>query len=133
MRLPRAIPFLGLLLGSFITACNSPRGDAATNAVAPAAESTPPTQAAIEPDADVTTHYACDAGTSVAMLQNGRARVSLPDGSSVDLARVAGSQPAVFAGSSLYFTIGDRDAHLSQQDDTNELVCERAEPVAGSR
>ena len=30
-------------------------------------------------------------------------------------------------------SIGDRGAHLSQQDETNELACERAESVAGSR
>lgn len=124
MRIPRAIPFLILLAASSITGCSTRQDDAATNAVAPAATEDPsPAQAAANQDADVTARYTCEAGTSVAMLRDGHARVSLPDGSSVDLARIAGSQPAVFTGSSLYFTIGDRGAHLSQQDETNELAC----------
>ena len=134
MGILRAIPFLILLVSSCIAGCDTRQDDAATNAVAPAAAEDPSSaQATANPDADVTARYTCEAGTNVAMLRDGHARVSLPDGSSVDLARIAGSQPAVFTGSSLYFTIGDRGAHLSQQDETNELACERAESVAGSR
>ncbi len=74
-------------------------------------------------DADVSMRYSCQADTKVAITNDGRARVSLPDGRIIDLDRVVGSTPAVFTGSSLYLTIGDHDAYLSQDVGNNELAC----------
>ena len=82
-----------------------------------------PSNSAKDEGADVAMHYTCEAGTGVALLRDGNARVSLPDGSRVDLERIVGSKPTVFTGSSLYFTTGDHGAHLSQQDGSNELAC----------
>ena len=102
--------------------CN-PRDDSAgtdsdTAAAGKAVPSASPTS-----DADVSMRYSCQADTKVAITNDGRARVSLPDGRIVDLDRVVGSTPAVFTGSSLYLTIGDHDAYLSQDDGNNELAC----------
>jgi hypothetical protein len=74
-------------------------------------------------DAGAAMRYTCQANTSVALLRDGSARVSLPDGTNVDLERIVGSNPTVFTGSSLYFTTGDHGARLSQQDGSNELAC----------
>ena len=88
------------------------------------AASRPAGQAATtDDDADATARYACDAGASVVVLRDGTARAALPSGERYDLARVAGSEPAVYAGSSLYFTLGADAAHLSQQDGSRELAC----------
>lgn len=71
--------------------------------------------------------YDCQAETSVAVLVDGTARVTLPGGERHELARVAGSDPAVYAGDSLYFTVGADAAYLSQQDGTRELACSRTD------
>ena len=65
---------------------------------------------------------ACQRGSETADTTPARAEV--PGTPPVRLARIAGSDPAVFTGSSLYLRI-DRDgtAILSQGDRTNELRC----------
>jgi hypothetical protein len=89
---------------------------------APASASAP---AAKSNDPAVTMRYACDGDTKVEILGDS-ARAVLPDSRVVNLTKVAGSMPPTFAGGSLYFAIGSSDAHLSQEDGTNELGC-RAE------
>lgn len=77
-------------------------------------------------DAAVTMRYDCDADTRITVFADDSARVALPDGQQVTLSRVAGSAPPVFTGDSLFFSIGDADAHLSQGDQTSELSCRPA-------
>lgn len=73
--------------------------------------------------AAVAMRYACEPDTEVVVYDDGRARVALPDGQEVDLSRVTGSSPPVYTGGTLFFTVGDAAAHLSQGDRTNELAC----------
>jgi guanyl-specific ribonuclease Sa len=90
-------------------------------AAAPAkAEAAP---AAAGEDDNATARYACQADTAVVVLDDGTARVSLPGGERHTLERVADSDPQVYAGDSLYFTIQADSAHLSQQDGARELAC----------
>jgi len=77
-------------------------------------------------DAAITMRYACEPDTRVTIFADDSASVALPDGQRVTLSRVAGSAPPVFTGGSLFFSVGDADAHLSQGDQTNELTCEPA-------
>ena len=77
-------------------------------------------------DAAITMRYDCDADTRITVFADDSARVALPDGQQVTLSRVAGSAPPVFTGDSLFFSIGDADAHLSQGDQTSELSCRPA-------
>lgn len=77
-------------------------------------------------DATVTMRYACEPGTEVTVFADDSARVALPNGQEVTLSRVTGSAPPVFTGDSLYFSVGDSGAHLSQGDQTNELACTQA-------
>ena len=77
-------------------------------------------------DERVTQHYGCQAGTGVELLDDGTARVSLPGGERHTLTRVANSDPQVYAGDSLYFTIQEDAAYLSQQDGARELACAHA-------
>lgn len=112
-----------ILLAAIGTSGCNPRDDSAgtDNDTAAAGKVAPSTSTTS--DADVSMRYSCQADTRVAITNDGRARVSLPDGRIVDLDRVVGSTPAVFTGSSLYLTIGDHDAFLSQDDGSNELAC----------
>ena len=71
-------------------------------------------------------HYACEADTQVTMLEDGTARIALPDGQQVIATRIAGSTPPVFTGQSLYFTIGEDGARLSQDGQARELGCKAA-------
>lgn len=82
--------------------------------------------AAAGEDDNVTARYACQADTGVVVLDNRSARVSLPGGERHTLEHVADSDPQVYAGDSLYFTIQADSAHLSQQDGTRELACTKA-------
>ena len=77
-------------------------------------------------DAAITMRYACEPDTDVVVFADDSASVALPDGQQVTLSRVAGSAPPVFTGGSLYFSVGDSNAHLSQGDQTNELACKPA-------
>ena len=77
-------------------------------------------------DAAITMRYDCDADTRITVFADDSARVALPDGQEVTLSRVAGSAPPVFTGDSLFFSVGDAEAHLSQGDQTNELSCRPA-------
>ena len=86
-------------------------------------ETTPP--ASGEED-NVTARYDCQADTAVVIFEDGTARVSLPGGERHTLEQVADSNPQVYAGDSLYFTVGADAAHLSQQDGARELACTKA-------
>lgn len=77
-------------------------------------------------EAEVTMRYACEPDTGVTVFADDSALVALPDGQEVPLWRIAGSTPAVFTGGSLYFSIGESGAFLSQGDRTNELACSPA-------
>ena len=95
-------------------ACNEvPKGDASAQAAAP-------------DNTGITMRYACDADTSVTVMANGSAEVHLPDGRAVTVSRIAGSAPPVFTGESLYFTVGENGARLSQDEAANELRCNPA-------
>ena len=74
-------------------------------------------------DEHVVRRFDCQADTGVALLDDGSARVSLPGGERHSLARVANSDPSVYTGDSLYFTITPDAAYLSQQDGLRELAC----------
>ena len=78
---------------------------------------------AAQDNAGVTMRYRCDAGTEVTVLADGTAQVALPDGQQVVVSRIAGSAPPVFSGGSIYFTVGEDGARLSQDDAANELTC----------
>lgn len=68
--------------------------------------------------------YACDAGTRLIRKDDGSFRAEIPGNAPVRLARIAGSEPPVFTGASLYLRIeGSGVAILSQGDRTNELRC----------
>jgi membrane-bound inhibitor of C-type lysozyme len=84
-----------------------------------------PALACEEVEAETVT-YACEADTRVTVLADGSAHVALPDGRAVDLSRVAGSMPPVYSGDSLYLTVDDDGAHLSQEDAARELACKIA-------
>ena len=83
----------------------------------------PPSADASSADEHVTRRFSCQAGTGVELLDDGTVRVSLPGGERHALTRVAGSDPQVYTGDSLYFTIQAGAAHLSQQDGARELAC----------
>ncbi|HLT43041.1 MAG TPA: MliC family protein [Luteimonas sp.] len=91
-----------------------PVEDGAAGAAAPADEE------------GVTMRYACDADTRVTVFDDGTARVDLPRGQTVKVSRIAGSTPPVFTGDSIYFTVGENDARLSQDDAAGELACSPA-------
>ena len=119
----RALPFAVLPILPVVlllAGCNRndagrpPEATPAASAPAPAAESNDPA---------ITMRYACEGDTKVEILGDS-ARALLPDGRVVGLTKVAGSMPPTFAGDSLYFAIGSNDAHLSQEDGTNELACQ---------
>lgn len=126
VRIPCAIPLVVLL--ACVPGCGTRHEEDTTNggvAAAPVANDALPTaRPGSDEQAEAAVFYACDAGIGVAILHDGHARVSLHDGSKVELARIGGSKPAVFTGSSLYFTVEEHGAHLSQQDETNELACQ---------
>jgi hypothetical protein len=82
--------------------------------------------AAAGEDDNVAARYACQADTDVVVLDDGSARVSLPGGERHTLNRIADSDPPVYAGDSLFFTIQADAAHLSQQDGARELACTQA-------
>ena len=109
------IPVALLLVG-----CNRKDTGSAPEAT-PSAASAPATTAENN-DPAVTMRYACDGDTKVEILGD-NARAVLPDSRVVSLTKVAGSMPPTFAGGSLYFAIGSNDAHLSQEDGSNELAC----------
>lgn len=115
------LPFTALLLAGCGNADNAP----ATAEQAPAGKTAAPaTNPASSPaPADVATRYACDPDTVVDVLEGGQAaRATLPDGTRVDLGKVEGSDPPVYRGLNLFFTIGDGQAHLSQESG-RELAC----------
>ena len=101
----------GTLLRSY------PYSELRTDALAHAGEG------AAQDNAGVTMRYRCDAGTEVTVLADGTAQVALPDGQQVVVSRIAGSAPPVFSGGSIYFTVGEDGARLSQDDAANELTC----------
>ncbi len=111
-----------LLAAIGMSGCN-PRDDSTGSDSDTAAAGKAVPSASTTSDADVSMRYSCQAHTKVAITNDGRARVSLPDGRVVDLDKVVGSTPADFTGSSLYLTIGAHDASLSQDDGNNELAC----------
>lgn len=67
--------------------------------------------------------YACDADTILTRKDDGSFRAEVPGNPPVRLTRIAGSNPPVYTGASLYLRIGAGDAILSQSDRANELRC----------
>lgn len=125
---------LSIISTAIVVACVAGCGDrpattADTATAPPAATATPPAKTAtpvpVDPDAR---RFDCQADTAVVVL-NDTARVSLPGGERYTLQKIADSDPEVYIGDSLYFTLGADAAHLSQQDGMRELAC--TEGVAG--
>ncbi len=96
--------------------------DAATKQSSPPVSAPASASASAPDDSEVTMRYTCDNDVHVDILRDGIARVALPDGRVVKLSRIAGSTPPVFTGEALYFSIGDEQASLSQDEGT-ELAC----------
>jgi hypothetical protein len=124
MKILHAVPLI--LVVACLASCDTRHDEARSTATAgntAATGNARPSNSTKDEGADVAMHYTCEAATGVALLRDGNARISLPDGNRVDLERIVGSKPTVFTGSSLYFTTGDHGAYLSQQDGNNELAC----------
>lgn len=105
-----------------------PPADAAPTVVPKAAVSSPtapPAAPSIAPPAaGIADRYVCEANTTLIRKDDGSFRAEVPGNPPVRLARIAGSDPVVFTGSSLYLRIEpDGTAILSQGDRTNELRC----------
>lgn len=81
-----------------------------------------PASAADVPSA-AAARYACDAGATLTRNPDGSLRAEIPGNPPVRLARIAGSEPPVYTGASLYLRIGNGEAILSQGDRANELHC----------
>ena len=115
--------FVAIAIASCAAGCGDRSAATANTDVPPAAAETTPaktaTPAPVDPDAR---RFDCQAGTDVVVL-DGTARVTLPGGESYALQKVADSDPEVYVGDSLYFTLGADAAHLSQQDGMRELAC----------
>ena len=118
---------LSIIAAVAIVSCAASCGDrpaaTANTDVRPAAAETTPAKTAppapVDPDAR---RFDCQGDTDVVVLY-GTARVTLPGGESYALQKVADSDPEVYVGDSLYFTLGADAAHLSQQDGMRELAC----------
>src|SRR3546814_1468302 len=111
---------LSIITAAVIASCVAGCGDrAATTAdtTTPPAAAETATPAPVDPDAR---RFDCQADTAVVVL-DGTARVTLPGGELHALQKVAESDPEVYVGDSLYFTLGADAAHLSQQDGMREL------------
>ena len=89
-------------------------------------DATPADVGADDSDATITMRYDCDPDTTITVYSDDTARVALPDGQQVTLSRVTGSAPPVFSGDTLFFSIEDTGARLSQGDQANELTCNPA-------
>ena len=115
--------FTAAIIVSCLAGCGDRSEDTAASAAPPAAADTTPaktaTPAPMDPDAR---RFDCQGDTDVVVL-DGTARVTLPGGESYALQKVADSDPEVYVGDSLYFTLGADAAHLSQQDGMRELAC----------
>lgn len=123
---PLLLPATFALAACFLAACSGPAEPPATDATAttpPAGTDAATTDERPEDNAGVTMRYTCDAGTEVTVLADGTATVALPGGQQVTVSRIAGSAPPVFTGGSLYFTVGEQGARLSQEEEANELTC----------
>ena len=69
--------------------------------------------------------YSCDQGHRVDIFDAGSARVTLADGRTVDIPRVADSAPPRYAGIALSFEVGSEGAILGQ-DETGGFACRQA-------
>src|SRR3546814_19026871 len=125
---------LSIITAAVIASCVAGCGDRAATtadtttppaaAEAPAAKTATP--APVDPDAR---RFDCQADTAVVVL-DGTARVTLPGGELHALQKVAESDPEVYVGDSLYFTLGAAAAHLSQPDGRRELACSETGPCS---
>src|SRR5690606_15542446 len=109
---------LSIISTAIVVACVAGCGDRPTTttdtATAPPAPP-PPKPAPPVPVDPEPRRFDCQADTAVVVL-NDTARVSLPGGERYTLQKIADSDPEVYIGDSLYFTLGADAAHLSQQD-----------------
>ncbi|GAA3933394.1 hypothetical protein [Luteimonas lutimaris] len=135
----RTLPTLATaLLAACLAGCGNNAPPPAPAPDKPAAGAPADAAASARDDEGVLRRFDCQAGTTVAVLANGDARVSLPGGQQHFLSPVAGSEPQVYTGDTLYFTVeaasadadtadaastGAATAHLSQQDGARELAC----------
>lgn len=118
---------LSIITAAIIVSCVAGCGDqpatTADSAAPPAATEPAPAQATTPAPLDPNARrFDCQADTAVVVL-DGTARVTLPGGERHTLQKIADSDPEVYIGDSLYFTLGADAAHLSQQDGMRELAC----------
>src|SRR3546814_9285654 len=112
---------LSIITAAVIASCVAGCGDrAATTAdtTTPPAAAETATPAPVDPDAR---RFDCQADTAVVVL-DGTARVTLPGGELHALPKVADSDPEVYVGDALYFTLGADAAHLSPQEGMSQLA-----------
>ena len=100
------------------------RTDTATPpaATSPSPNSTAP---ATDGDDDVTMRYTCDSGHAVAIAGQS-ARVTLSDGRTVVIDRVADSSPPRFSGEALSFSVTEDGGELGQ-DEVGGFDCRAAD------
>ncbi len=111
------------VIASCVAGCGDRPTPTADTAAPPTAAQTAPAKTATSAPADPDARrFDCQADTGVVLL-DGTAQVTLPGGESYALQKVADSDPQVYVGDSLYFTLGADAAHLSQQDGMRELAC----------
>lgn len=115
------VPAAAMILLGAVAGCSDRQAASPPQRAPATARAAPPV--ASEEGQHVARRYTCQADTGVVLLDNGTARVSLPGGERHTLTSVADSEPQVYTGDSLYFTLQGKSAHLSQQDGARELAC----------
>ena len=120
MRLIAPIAIVSLVL---LSACQQDRTPPATTA-APSAEATP--AAAPTETGQSVMDYTCEGGHGVAIIDKGEvARVTLSDGSTIDLPRDADQTPPSYAGEALAFAVTSTGGMLDQ-DEVANFPCKAA-------
>ena len=112
--------FLVLIIAACVLAgCQRPAEDTANAppATSTAAVTAPAdTATASSTDEGVTMRYRCDGGHAVAIVRGESARLTLADGRTVEIARVADSAPPAYRGEALSFEIGSDGGTLGQDE-----------------
>lgn len=120
MRLIAPIAVVSLML---LSACQQDRTPPGTPDAAPSAETT---QAAPKATAQSVMDYTCEGDHAVAIIEKGEvARVSLADGSTIDLPRNPDQTPPSYAGEALAFAVTSTGGTLDQ-DEAGSFPCKAA-------
>lgn len=126
-RLAYALP-LAILMAACKPAVPPTEPETATRTETVEVPSTPARVATPQPDtsAGITMRYRCAQGHRVDILNSDTARVTLADGRTVDIPRIADSAPPRYAGEALSFEVGSDGAMLGQ-DETGGFACREAD------